>query len=432
MHGQRHQFGPELRRRRLAEGLTLDALAAAVHYSKGQLSKVERGLKPPSPDLARLCDAELGAGGALAALVPWRSSGADTDEEIPGDQEVWLMRLTAGGTDSFQPMDRRQVMAAGAAGAASALRLGPGTPSAPTAAEGSSLLEVSRSMFDQYRRLGQTVSPRFMLPALVAQTHTLRELARGAGARTRRGLLTLASRYAEYIGWLVQESGDEKAALWWTRRAVELAAAGGDEDLAAYALVRHALITLYRQDAAQTVELTRRAQSGAVPPRIHGLAAQREAQGHALGGDYDASMRCLDRARVLLARDAPDSGTPVIGTTNLPDPVAMVTGWCLYDLGRPREAAEIIDRELARIPPDALRTRARYGMRQALAHAAAGDLDHACELAGQLLDGAVAVGSATITADLRRLAHTLARHPTHPTVRALTPELTAALRLETP
>jgi transcriptional regulator with XRE-family HTH domain len=64
-------FGEELRRRRLEAGLSLTALSAAVHYSKAQLSKVERGLKAPSRDLSRLCDGALRAGGALRRGLIW-------------------------------------------------------------------------------------------------------------------------------------------------------------------------------------------------------------------------------------------------------------------------------------------------------------------------------------------------------------------------
>ncbi|WP_435885325.1 hypothetical protein [Streptomyces tauricus] len=60
------------------------------------------------------------------------------------------------------------------------------------------------------------------------------------------------------MGWLVQETGDERAALWWTQRAVDLAAAGGDQAPAGYALVRRALITLYRGSKCRTLK-----QSGA-------------------------------------------------------------------------------------------------------------------------------------------------------------------------
>lgn len=100
----------------------------------------------------------------------------------------------------------------------------------------------------------------------------------------------------------MQESGNERAALWWTQRAVDLASAGGDRHLAGYALVRRALVTLYHDDAKETIALARQAQDNSLPPRIRGLAAQREAQGHAIAGDRDACLRTLDRARDLLAR----------------------------------------------------------------------------------------------------------------------------------
>ncbi|WP_030903809.1 helix-turn-helix domain-containing protein [Streptosporangium amethystogenes] len=423
-------FGRELRRRRLAAGLTLTDLSKLVHYSKGQLSKVERGIKAPSRELGRLCDVALDARGELAALVRERPPKEELVQEKSGDEdEVWLMQLSSDGQNRFHPMSRRQALAAGAASIAG---MSIGGPAALPGAEDTTLLGASRSLFDQYRQLGQTVSPGLLLPALIAQTHTLRELSAHAGSRTRQGLLRLGSRYAEYVGWLVQETGNEQAALWWTQRAVDLAAAGDDHDLAAYGLVRQALVTLYREDASQTVELAQQAQNGKVPPRIRGLAAQREAQGHALAGDYDACMHSLDRARALLVGHASDSDAPIIGTTNLSDPVAMITGWCLYDLGRPAEAAEIMETQLAQVPPRALRTQVRYGVRCALAHAAAGEIDHACDVISRLLDSAVTVSSATIAADLRNLARALARHRQNRSVRDLNPELSATLQIIVP
>ncbi len=420
---QPHMFGQELRRLRLASGVTLAHLAGIVHYSKGQLSKVERGIQVPSQDLVRLCDAALGADGALIALAPSRRAGEESARTITDDEEVWVMHVSEDGQSWFRPMARRQVMAAGAASVAAGLGVGGHGLAAESGAV--RLLEVSRSLFDEFRRLGQSTGPGLVLPSLITQTQLLQETSAHAGAATRQGLLRLASRYAEYVGWLMQEAGNEQAALSWTRRAVELAEAGGDHDLAAYALVRRGLVTLYREDAGQTVELAKQAQLSGLPPRIRGLAAQREAQGHALAGDYDACMRCLERARAQFDQHDLDADAPVIGTSHLSDPVGMVTGWCLFDLGRPREAAAALDRQLAQVPSDALRTQARYGARRALAHAAAGDVDHACALTRELLGPIAAVSSATITADVRRLEHTLARHSRNPSVRALAPELTS-------
>src|SRR3954452_15097938 len=58
-------FGTHLRQCRQAAGLSLRQLAARVGYDHSYLSQVERGRRPGSADLARLCDRELGTGSRL-------------------------------------------------------------------------------------------------------------------------------------------------------------------------------------------------------------------------------------------------------------------------------------------------------------------------------------------------------------------------------
>lgn len=421
-------FGPELRRLRIAADMSLTRLAGLLHYSKGHISKVETGLKRPTPELAQRCDSLFAAAGTLAALVPTQSSGdvaGVTTRRTVDNDEVWLMSVAPDGASRFRLVSRRQVLAA--TGAASALAIGFSSRDLAWAGQQAPPMHGFYALFDQFRQLGQTARPAVVLPALIAQTQTVRGIAAQSGDRTRGLALTLAARYAEYVGWMCQEAGNDETALWWTNHAVELAAAGGDRDLASYALVRRALMALYHNDAAETVELSRGAQRGPVPARIRGLATQREAQGHALAGDRDACLRCLDSAREVLAMAPAEPAAPVLGSTTLSDPVAMITGWCLYDLGRPGEAAEVLDREIALVPSHALRSRTRYGVRRALAHAAAGEVEHACEISEPLLGGVEVVGSATIRTDVRRLARTLSRFRSTRAVRELSPRLAAAL-----
>ncbi|MFJ3881242.1 DNA-binding protein [Streptomyces sp. NPDC090077] len=292
------------------------------------------------------------------------------------------------------------------------------------------MLDALAVQLDQSRKLGQCSDPAALLPMLESQTRHVVGLVPRVDARTRLPLLLLASRFAEFAGWMAQEAGRDRAALAWTSDAVLLAKAGGDEHLASYAFVRRALVAFYGNDAAATIGLAVRAQSNErVPPRIRGLAAQREAQGHALAGDELACMRALERARRNLADAEAEAGPgPVIGTTNLADPAAMVTGWCLYDLGSPREAAQVLDKEFRRIPPGALRTRTRYGIRRALAHAAAGEIEHSCSIARELLDVGAAAPSATVRADIQRLADELGRFRTSRAVRDLRPALAWSLK----
>jgi tetratricopeptide (TPR) repeat protein len=318
-----------------------------------------------------------------------------------------------------------------AAGALAAPTICLGSSAASGNAEHTELAGIFRAQLDHYRKLGQITDAATLVPMLAGQLTVIQEVAAHTGQRTSQPLLIIASRYAEYTGWLVQETGTDFGALQWTRHAIDLANAAGDANFAAYGLVRHALITLYRGDAAQTTQLAERAQASTLMPRIRGLAAAREAQGHAIAADYDSTMRALDRASALLSATTLDAGRPVIGTTNLVDPADMIRGWCLYDLGRPLDAARTIDRQLATIPEGATRAQARYGMRRALAYAAAGDIDHACRLTSGLLDDIMRVRSATITTDLRALARTLGRHQKNPAVRDLSPRLGTALRAAT-
>jgi tetratricopeptide (TPR) repeat protein/transcriptional regulator with XRE-family HTH domain len=62
-------FGERLRTLRTERGLSLAELSTRVHYSKGYLSKVENGDKPPTVQLARGCDQALGADGSLLRLL---------------------------------------------------------------------------------------------------------------------------------------------------------------------------------------------------------------------------------------------------------------------------------------------------------------------------------------------------------------------------
>ncbi|MFH8527449.1 helix-turn-helix domain-containing protein [Streptomyces tendae] len=398
------RFGPELRRLRLDARLSLTEFSVALNYDKGHLSKVERGERSASPELARRCDAFLGANGELQRLAVRADTGSAAGESTnsPSLWSVGRRTLLAAGTGSLIDLGLRHSSEA-------SLAAGP-------------LLHSFRAQFDQLRKLGQSTAPKVLLPLLETQTRMVAGLA--AEAATRARALLLASRFAVFTGWMAQESGDSRTALVWTGEAVELARAGGDSSLGSYALVRRALVTLYDGDATGTVALARRAQKDGLPPRIRGLAAQREAQGHALVGDESGCLGSLDKARNLLSReDTANSTEPMIGTTHVTDPAAMTTGWCLYDLGRPRAAAEVLDRECHRLPPHALRTRARYGFRRALAHAASGEIEHACSIAGELLGMMPAVPSATVNSDIRRLARELARFRSSKAVCDLQPAL---------
>jgi transcriptional regulator with XRE-family HTH domain len=412
-------FGALLRETRIAAGVSLADLARKINYSKGQVSKIENSHKRPNAMFAKLCDGALETGGTLSAALPPSTMPVPAERDA-ADDEVWVMELDESGAVHIKELPRRQVLAGAA-------MLGVAIAGGRRPELDERTFAVLRATFDQHRMLGTMTSPRVVLAQVIAHLHTLRSLAAGNPEPMRTELLLLASRVAEYAGWMSQEAGDEAAALRWTDRAVGYAAAGRDPYLASFAQFRRAEIALYQNDPLRTVELARRAQDDpAAGPRILGLAARVEAQGHALAGDVSAYQRALDRAADLLATR--DQGTgPVLGSASVTDEVALARGWSLHDLGRPREAAEILDRQVAAIPPSARRARTRFDARRALAHAVGGDIDEACVVTRGLLDDAAQVDSATIRLDLGDLVKTLRRWHNDPAVRELYPDLVTTL-----
>lgn len=81
-------FGAALRRERLAAGMSLAGLAGEVHYSKGQLSKIETGRARGGPRLAYLCDVVLNAGGTLVAALTAEPGWTGRQSRRPG----WIVR----------------------------------------------------------------------------------------------------------------------------------------------------------------------------------------------------------------------------------------------------------------------------------------------------------------------------------------------------
>ncbi|MFC4126245.1 helix-turn-helix domain-containing protein [Nocardia rhizosphaerae] len=412
----RAEFGGELRRRRIRQGLTLGQLATLVHYSRSHLSKIENGHKTPSVQLSRKCDAVLSAGGELHALVSV-SSGADYDAGsglVAGEDPFpnWNLRLRSDGSGAFEIGET-------------------GTPTVTelpqSAAPSADTLPGLAALFEETKRLGRTSSPSMVLPVAITQAHVAISAAGLSAGRDRRDMLRHAARTAEFAGWMAQEGGDDRGSLWWTDRAVKLASAAGDEEMASYTLVRRAVVSLYRGDSSATTGFTETVLTDdTIHPRIRWLAALGAAQGYAIGLDHAGAMRALDTAASLYEQARGLEGEAHLGPSALHGRPLLIEAWCQYDLGNLAAAAALFERAMS-LPLPSDRDRARFGTRRALVHAALGDPDRASELVGPLLDIVCSVDSATIRADLRDFARTITRFRGHRGAHEIQPALMAAL-----
>jgi transcriptional regulator with XRE-family HTH domain len=400
------EFGNELRRRRQLAGLSLAQFANEIHYSKGHLSKIESGTMPATSSFARLCDAALAADGSLIALaVPARVAHLENADDI---DDGWSLVLEPDGTGVFQP--------------SRPLR----PPSDPGHLD--TIITLFKARLEQSRSLAQVLNAALILPTLIAETHTIRRLAvHAVDPLIARPLWRMAAQFAELVGRMTEETGNDQQALWWTTTAGRMAVTGKSPDLEHRMLIRQADIALGRDDAHAALELAQRVQTvSSLSDWVHACAAQREARACALLGEVDNCHRALDRARDLVGRSPVDSG--VSGGDTVADSTAVTHGWTLLDLGRPAEAAEVLQHERARIPLDLVRGRTWVGVRQALAHATAGDISRASQLMSELLPDIKRLDSATVRYDLRLLTRELRRSTGQEDTRELLPALADLIR----
>lgn len=394
------EFGVELRRRRLAAEMTLTGLAERLGYSKGYLSKIERGTARPSVDLARSCDAVFCANGDLAAMaVALADNSHQTSGLVVPDQLV-----VDGLLDQSLPL-----------------------PSSAADLENTAV--TLGLIFNQCRVLGDRVSSRLVYRLMVPHAQTVVALAHASTVPDRsRELWMLAAYFVEHTGYMAQESGDYQAALYWTHEAVGCGARAEHGEMAAFGLVRQAEIALYRESAAMAIDMARRAQEAPrSPAHVRRLAAQREAQGHGLAGAYLDYKSALDQAMRYAKEEGNTRNSMAWEMVGVRNSIAVTAGWALHDLGRSAVSARILDWEVPRIHAESVRVKARFGVRQALAHASVGHVERACELTRQLLPDVERLDSDTIRLDLRRLMTSLNRWNGRSSVRGVQSDLVRAL-----
>lgn len=205
-------FGVQLRRSRQAAGLSLRQLASKVGYDHSYLSQVERGQRPGSTQLARLCDRELGTGAVLAAAY---------NQTTPSAQ-------------------------AACRSAASAGTAGPAGPPAPAGAAGPRLMEAARhelatalgglrsvdewsAVATTYARDITTTPPAELLPELTADLDLL-QADRGSPALTAP-----ATELAVLIALTLTALGRLRSASRWWRTARAAADSSADNHLGSFA-----------------------------------------------------------------------------------------------------------------------------------------------------------------------------------------------------
>ncbi|MGH3427230.1 MAG: hypothetical protein ACRDQZ_06640, partial [Mycobacteriales bacterium] len=248
----------------------------------GHLSRMESGVRPLSLGFAQLADRFLDTGGAITSLVRAGYAGqrwCDRQAEPTGDLLIVEVDTPEGRITVPVPVPRRDLLMAlgiGAAGS-SALRDLRRATVLPEAVD-----ELDKAL-EGFAIAGRVMPPSQLLDALTGRVAVISAMRQKASSDVAARLAMTQARYAEFLSWMHEETGDLAQAIWWIDRASEWAHVGGWVPMVAFTSVRKSVIaTMHAADAHRTVDFAQVAlhNNGATPAVLRFAAAQL-AYGHA-------------------------------------------------------------------------------------------------------------------------------------------------------
>ncbi|MET9520635.1 helix-turn-helix transcriptional regulator [Streptomyces sp. NPDC002994] len=208
------------------------------------------------------------------------------------------------------------------------------------------------SQLPQHYKSANYFGARQPLAMIAHHAKTIDRLLEEANGSTRRELLRIGGRTAEFLGWLYQDLGDFRAAGYWSDRAMEWAQEAADDHMQSYVLLRKSHQAASQANAERTIGLARAAQR--VPNLISGisaLAAQQEAAGYALQNNPKAALAKFDEARELASQPKANDPASTLDTSYCtPAYIEIQRANCWIDLGDPLRAVQLFEDEIAALP----------------------------------------------------------------------------------
>lgn len=282
------------------------------------------------------------------------------------------------------------------------------TPRVPTPTANPEIIGYLQSVFVQHAQAEPLVGPRFLVPAVQSQIPLIEELCKEASGPLRNDVVRVGARYSEFLGWLHQDTGDSKAAMLWTNRALEYASELDDPVLSSYVFQRRSNIAAEAGQAGYAMGLANAALRHArkLPGQVQAVALRARANSQALLGQADDCERSLDGARALAASHGEGDGLALYCSVSYID---MEAASCALHLQRPEAAMQTLRASLTHWPAEQQRDRGLCLARLATAYAQLEDVEGAYNTALQAVAIAQTTGSARILAELGRLQTHLAR-----------------------
>jgi transcriptional regulator with XRE-family HTH domain len=411
------RLGAELRRCRLAAGLTQQALADRIGYDRSYLSQVETGAQVPAEQFIVLCERELAVGGMVLSMFRellaerearrqqghaerWRA-GASGQPMIERVSNIVLPTSSGGlatpaGDPSNSDMERRpffRVLGV-ASGAVLAETLGVELWDLARAMQASNvsddMLDAMEASVLRLHQVHAKVSPAVMLPHLHEHLRAVTSLLQQSQPiRQRRRLCSIAGHLAGLRGWATFDLADRRGARSWYELALQPAAEAEDGALCGWIFGAWSLLPSYDGEPADALTLIRRGQSHAT--RSVDVAGQAwldalEARAHAGLRDARAFHDAQDEANKAIDQTRPEQRRHGMDFDRDRLDVTYYEGTSLVTLRQPERAQPILGHSLEVQGQGHIKAHSILRLALATTYVQQREIERACEVAVQALD----------------------------------------------
>jgi transcriptional regulator with XRE-family HTH domain len=418
VQGRARQLGGDLRRRRLAVGLTQQALADRIGYDRSYLSQVETGAQIPAEQFVFLCERELSASGDLLSM--FRGILAEREARR---QEAHAERWRAGpgrgltiervspivvspnsasglvmptGDPSNSDMERRSFfrMLSISTSAVLAETLGVELWDLARAMQASN---VSHDMLDAMEasvlRLHQVhakVSPAAMLPHLHEHLRVVTSLLQQSQPiRERRRLCSIAGHLAGLRAWATFDLGDRQGARSWYELALQPATEAEDDALCGWIFGAWSLLPSYDGESAAALTLIRHGQNHArrsLDATVQAWLGALEGRAHTGLRDACAFRQAQDEANEVIDRTRPEQRRHGMDFDGDRLDITYYEGTSLVTLRQPQAAQPILGHSLEVQGQGHIKAHSILRLALATTYVHQHEIERACEIGMQALD----------------------------------------------
>lgn len=287
-------------------------------------------------------------------------------------------------------------------GTARSLPIPPPLPAGSPEGPSSDILEYLSNVLSEYIKADALLGPRYLVSAVQGQLPLIDRLCYSARGADRHRVLAVGARFAQFCGWLYQDSGEPESAIFWTSRALDYACELDDPQFVAYTLMRKSNISTESGTPGHGLGLANAALNFTerLTPRMRAVCLRQRANAHALLSERRDFEQAIEEAAEQAAQGAAQN-TSDLAEYCTPSYVEMEAGMSRVLLGQAGMAIEAFEHSLTEWADNRqTRDRAVCLARLATATASVGNIERACEAGEQALAIARTTGSARVRAQL--------------------------------